>query len=79
MVFVIDQTGSQDGWPIEKAKETMRHCIQNLNPGDTFQLLGFNTDVLPLLPAAVPATPANVRPALTYLKRPARPTAAPTS
>ncbi len=43
MVFVIDQTGSQRGAPIEKAKETMRYCIGNLNAGDTFQLLGFNT------------------------------------
>jgi Ca-activated chloride channel family protein len=57
MVFVIDQTGSQMGWPIEKAKETMRHCIRNLNPGDTFQLLGFNTEVYPCFPAPVPATP----------------------
>ena len=68
MVFVIDQTGSQSGWPIEKAKETMRHCIQNLNPGDTFQLLGFNTEVYPCFPAPVPATPENVRKALAYLE-----------
>jgi Ca-activated chloride channel family protein len=32
MVFVIDQTGSQSGEPIKKAKETMRFCIENLNP-----------------------------------------------
>ncbi len=67
MVFVIDQTGSQMGWPIEKAKETMRHCIQRLNPGDTFQLLGFNTDVYPCFPKPVPATPANIKTALDYL------------
>jgi Ca-activated chloride channel family protein len=68
MVFVIDQTGSQMGWPIEKAKETMRHCIQNLNPGDTFQLLGFNTEVYPCFPAPVPATPENLQKALAYLE-----------
>lgn len=67
MVFVIDQTGSQQGWPIEKAKETMRHCIENLNPGDTFQLLGFNTDVFPCFPQAVPASPESVKKALDYL------------
>lgn len=67
MVFVIDQTGSQQGWPIEKAKETMRHCIQSLNPGDTFQLLGFNTDVFPCFPQAVPANPQTVKQALDYL------------
>jgi Ca-activated chloride channel family protein len=68
MVFVIDQTGSQQGWPIAKAKETMRHCIQNLNPGDTFQLLGFNTQVYPCFNAPVQATPENVAKALKYLQ-----------
>jgi len=68
MVFVIDQTGSQMGAPIEKAKETMRYCIQNLNAGDTFQLLGFNTDVFPCFPKPVEATPENIARALAYLK-----------
>ena len=62
MVFVIDQTGSQTGAPIEKAKETMGYCIENLNAGDTFQLLGFNTDVYPCFPRPVEATPANIAP-----------------
>ncbi|BCM90872.1 hypothetical protein IAD21_02734 [Abditibacteriota bacterium] len=68
MVFVIDQTGSQMGAPIEKAKETMRYCIGNLNPGDTFQLLGFNTDVYPCFPQPVQATAENIQKALDYLK-----------
>ena len=68
MVFVSDQTGSQQGRPIEMAKETMRHCIQNLNPGDTFQLLGFNTNVYPCFDAPVQATPGNVEKALKYLQ-----------
>ena len=67
MVFVIDQTGSQMDAPIEKAKETMRFCIGNLNRGDTFQLLGFNTDVYPCFPKPVAATPANVNKARAYL------------
>ena len=67
MVFVIDQTGSQAGAPIAKAKETMRYCIENLNAGDTFQLLGFNTDVYPCFPAPVEATPANIAKAKAYL------------
>ncbi len=67
MVFVIDQTGSQSGWPIKKAKETMRYCITHLNPGDTFQLIGFNTQVYPCFPAAVPATPENIAKANAFL------------
>ena len=67
MVFVIDQTGSQSGAPIAKAKETMRYCIQNLNAGDTFQLLGFNTDVNPCFAKPVEATPENIARALAFL------------
>lgn len=68
MVFVIDQTGSQSGWPIEKSKETMKYALQHMNPGDTFQLIGFNTEVYPCFPAPVPNTPANVAKALQYLE-----------
>lgn len=68
VVFVIDQTGSQAGWPIAKAKETMRHCIRNLNPGDTFQLIGFNTEVYPCFEKPVPATPETIARALKWLE-----------
>lgn len=68
MVFVIDQTGSQSGWPLEKSKETMRYCIQNLNPGDTFNLIGFDTDVHPCFPRPVLATRQTIAQALRYLK-----------
>jgi Ca-activated chloride channel family protein len=68
MVFVLDQTGSQGGAPIAKAKETMTYAIQHMNPGDTFQILGFTTDVNPCFPGPVPATAANVQKALEWMK-----------
>jgi Ca-activated chloride channel family protein len=68
MVFVIDQTGSQSGWPIKKAKETMAYCLKNLNPQDTFQLIGFNTEVFPCFKAPVRATKANIEKALKWLE-----------
>ncbi|MBI3911402.1 MAG: VWA domain-containing protein [Armatimonadetes bacterium] len=68
MVFVIDQSGSQMGWPIRKAKETMRYCIRHLNPGDTFQLIGFNLNLNPCFPAPVPNTPENVAKAMRFLE-----------
>lgn len=39
LVFVLDTSGSMSGFPIEKAKETMRLFIDGLNPRDTFILL----------------------------------------
>jgi Ca-activated chloride channel family protein len=68
MVFVLDQTGSQGGAPIAKAKETMTYAIRHMNPGDTFQILGFTTGVNPCFPGPVPATAANVQKALDWMK-----------
>ncbi len=42
MIFVIDCSGSQSGRPLEKAKETMRHAIDRMNPDDTFNIIDFN-------------------------------------
>lgn len=67
MVFVIDQTGSQSGWPIAKGKEVMRHCIDSLNPGDTFQLIGFNTEVYPCFPKPVEANARTIKQAQDFL------------
>ncbi len=68
MVFVIDQTGSQAGLPIAKAKETIRYCLQNLKAKDTFQLLGFNTQVFSCFAAPVPATKENIAKAVKWLE-----------
>lgn len=68
IVFVIDQTGSQMGQPLAKAKETMRHAIANLNPGDTFQLIGFNTGVYPCFDRPVNGTAENIRRATEWME-----------
>jgi von Willebrand factor type A domain. len=46
----------------------MRYCINNLNPGDTFQLIGFNTEVFPCFPAPVEANPQTIAQALKFLE-----------
>ncbi|MFN3651680.1 MAG: VIT and vWA domain-containing protein [Armatimonadota bacterium] len=68
IIFVIDQSGSQSGWPIAKAKETMRYLIRTMNPDDTFQLLGFSMEVEPCFEKPVPNTPENVAKALRFLE-----------
>ena len=42
MVFLIDCSGSQNGKPLDKAKETMNYAIDHMNPRDTFQIITFN-------------------------------------
>lgn len=67
LVFVIDTSGSMSGFPIEKAKEAMRHAIDGLNPQDTFNLITFSGDTSILFPEPVPATPENIRRAQDFL------------
>ena len=41
---MLDTSGSMSGFPIEKAKETMRLALDGLNPQDTFNLITFSGD-----------------------------------
>lgn len=59
MIFVIDTSGSQMGWPIEKAKDTMKLCVDQMNPDDTFQMLAFSNDVISLFDRPRPNTAEN--------------------
>jgi Ca-activated chloride channel family protein len=67
MIFVIDRSGSMSGFPIEKAKETMRLAIERLHPHDTFNLLSFAGGTGRCFPKPVPNTPANRTSAIKYL------------
>jgi Ca-activated chloride channel homolog len=67
LVFVLDTSGSMSGFPIAKAKETMRLALADLNPRDTFNLITFSGDTRILFPKPVPATPENMRLAQSVL------------
>ena len=67
LVFVLDTSGSMSGFPIEKAKETMKLALDGLYPGDTFNLITFAGDTRILFPQPVVATPANLRKAQAFL------------
>jgi Ca-activated chloride channel homolog len=68
LVFVLDTSGSMEGFPIEKAKETMKLALNNLYPSDTFNLITFAGDTSILFPKPVPATKANLIKAQAFLK-----------
>jgi Ca-activated chloride channel family protein len=67
MLFVIDRSGSMSGFPIEKAKETTRLAIEQMNPHDTFNLLSFSGGTGRCFPRPMPNTPQNRAMALRYL------------
>ena len=67
LVFVLDTSGSMSGFPIEKAKETMKLALDGLYPADTFNLITFAGDTRIMFPEPVPATPANLKKAQAFL------------
>lgn len=67
LVFVLDTSGSMEGFPIEKAKETMKLALDSLNPSDTFNLITFAGETDILFPEPVPAARENLRKAQAFL------------
>jgi len=61
LVFVLDTSGSMMGFPIEKAKELINHALDQLYPGDTFNLITFSGDTQILFPQPVYPTAENIR------------------
>ena len=67
LIFVLDTSGSMSGFPIEKAKETMKLALDGLYPSDTFNLITFAGDTHILFPQPVPATKENLQKAQAFL------------
>ncbi len=60
LVFVLDTSGSMMGFPIEKAKSFINHALDELYPGDTFNLITFSGDTRVLFPEPVFPTAENI-------------------
>ncbi|MGD8499802.1 MAG: VIT domain-containing protein [Phycisphaerales bacterium] len=68
MIFVLDCSGSMSGKPIAKAKQAITRALRKLQPNDTFQVIRFSNNASQLGPSPLPATPANIRRGLEYVK-----------
>ncbi|MEO8433543.1 MAG: VIT and VWA domain-containing protein [Pyrinomonadaceae bacterium] len=68
LVFVLDTSGSMSGFPIEKAKESMKLAMEGLYPHDTFNLITFAGDEHILFDQPVPATKENLQKAQDFLE-----------
>jgi hypothetical protein len=67
LVFVLDTSGSMEGFPLDKAKETMKLALKNLYPHDMFNVITFAGDTKVLFPEPVPATEENLKKARDFL------------
>jgi len=67
LVFVLDTSGSMWGFPLEKGKELVMRALDELYPGDTFNIITFSGDTHILFPEPVYPTAENIRKAKALL------------
>jgi len=67
LVFVVDNSGSMSGAPMDTAKAAMRQAIARMNPDDRFQIMRFSESASGLSEAPLANTPANRRRGLAYV------------
>jgi Ca-activated chloride channel family protein len=67
IIFVVDCSGSMSGEPIQKVREAMGFALENLNAGDTFQIIRFSYNAEKLARRPLPVTPTNIEEGLRYV------------
>jgi Ca-activated chloride channel family protein len=66
-IFVLDVSGSMNGFPLNTAKKLMRDLVATLHPGDMFNIVVFASGTELMSPAALPATPDNFERAMRFV------------
>lgn len=66
-IFVLDVSGSMNGFPLETAKKLMSDLANVLRPSDAFNIIVFADGSAAFSPVSVPATPPNLKRALQFI------------
>ncbi len=67
LVFVLDRSGSMQGWPLDTAKKTILNAIDSLASNERFQIVDFSESVSGLGTKMPPSTRENRSAAKSYL------------
>jgi len=68
LVLLVDRSGSQSGWPMDREKEIAQDILSRLTTADRFTLLAFDdVNEYALGSTPVPATAANLATARTFV------------
>jgi len=67
-VFVVDTSGSMNGFPLDQCKRLIERCLKDLNEQDSFQVILFAGGASAFAPTPVSATVSNIRKAMEYVK-----------
>ena len=68
-IFVVDVSGSMEGFPINTSKKLLENLIGNLRPTDLFNVVLFSGDSTALSPTPLPANQGNILLALDLLSK----------
>ncbi len=67
VTFVVDTSGSMMGDRMKLARDSIKYCVQKLNPRDEFNVVRFSTDVEALFEKPQAANEANVKKAVEFV------------
>jgi Ca-activated chloride channel family protein len=68
-IFVVDVSGSMDGFPLNTSKHLLRNLISKLRPTDLFNVVLFAGDSAALAPQSLPANQANIARAIGLIEQ----------
>lgn len=68
VIYVIDTSGSMGGVSIRQARQALQYAIQQLRPGDYFNVIQFNSVTSQLFEHAVPVDDNSINKALSYVQ-----------
>ena len=61
MIFVVDTSGSMHGQSMEQAKSALHYALSLLDSNDSFNIIGFDDQIMPMSNNPVPANDFNLR------------------
>ena len=68
-IFIVDVSGSMNGFPLDISKELLRNLIGNLQKGDRFNVLLFAAGSSIMAEKSLPATEENINKAIRLIER----------
>lgn len=68
-IFVVDVSGSMDGFPLNTSKNLLKDLIGQLKPSDLFNVVLFAGDSTVLSPTSLPANSENISRAIQLLEQ----------
>ena len=68
-IFVLDVSGSMDGYPLDTAKKLITTLVSDLNKNDSFNLILFCNGNTILSPKSLPATEKNISKAMKLINQ----------